>query len=115
MRSLLALFALLAGTVPALAGATPETVKQRIEKAYPVQVLRVDPTEVDGRPALAVRVMNKASGQNGGFGVTTLVVDAETGELVPAFRHRVSGYTLPDQVSGDPRQVNVPERGSTWR
>ena len=104
----------IAGT--AQAGVTPDEVKQRLEKAYPVQVLKVEPTEIDGRPGFAVRVMSKDTSGNGGFGVSTLTVDAESGKLVPAFRHETSGYTLPQTVSGDPHQVNIPEHGfKTWR
>jgi hypothetical protein len=95
---------------------TPDEAKQKIEKAYGVQVLKVAPTEIDGRPAFAVRAMEKDTRTNGGFGVTTLIVDAESGQLVPAFRHQPSGYTLPETVSGDPHEVNVPEHGfKTWR
>jgi hypothetical protein len=102
--------------VPAFAQQiAPEVVKQKIEQAYPVQVLKVEAAEFGGRSALAVRVMNKASARNGDFAVTTLLVDPATGELLPAFRHQVSGYTVPDAVLGDPREVNVPPKGSTWR
>jgi hypothetical protein len=114
MRIVLALAALLAAG-PALADMTPEAVKQQIETAYPVQVLRVEPTEIDGKSAYAVRVMNRNAAENGGFAVTTLTVDPASGRLVPAFRHGVSGYSMPDAIVGDPRQVNVPEKGSTWR
>jgi hypothetical protein len=100
----------------ARADVTPDEVKQRLEKAYPVQVLKVEPTQIDGKPGFAVRVMSNDTSGNGGFGVSTLTVDAETGQLVPAFRHQTSGYILPETVSGDPRQVNVPEHGfKTWR
>jgi hypothetical protein len=114
--AILAAVLALAGVSAAQAGVTPDEVKQLLEKAYPVQVLKVAPTEVDGKPGFAVRVMSNDTSGNGGFGVSTLTVDAETGQLVPAFRHQTSGYTLPETVSGDPRQVNVPEDGSkTWR
>jgi hypothetical protein len=103
-------------TGAAQAGVTPDEVKQRLEKAYPVQVLKVTPAEIDGKQAFVVHVMSKDTRGNGGFGVSTLTVDAETGQLLPAFRHETSGYTLPDTVSGDPREVNVPEHGfKTWR
>lgn len=94
--------------------ASPEEVKQKIEKEYAVEVLKVTPAELDGRKVYDVRVMRKDGG-DGAFGVATIAVDAETGQLVPAFRHKSSGYSLPDQVAGDPRQIFVPSRGSTWR
>jgi hypothetical protein len=114
MRTFLALAALVAAG-PALADMTPDAVKQQVEKTYPVQVLRVEPTEIDGKTAYAVRVMKTSAAENGGFAVTTLIIDSASGQLVPAFRHRVSGYSMPDAIVGDPRQVNVPEKGSTWR
>lgn len=94
--------------------ASPEEVKQKIEKEYGVEVLKVTPGELDGRKVYEVRVMRKDGG-DGAFGVATVAVDAESGQLVPAFRHKSSGYALPDQIAGDPRQIFVPSRGSTWR
>ena len=94
--------------------ASPDEVKQKIEKAYGVQVLKVSPADLNGKKIYDVRVMRKDGG-NGAFGVTTLAVDAETGNLVPAFRHKASGYTMPDEISGDPRQIFVPATGATWK
>lgn len=98
----------------AACAASPEEVKQRIEKEYGVEVLKVTPADLDGKKVYDIRVMRKDGG-NGAFGVSTIAVDAESGKLVPAFRHKPSGYALPDQVAGDPRQIFVPSRGSTWR
>jgi hypothetical protein len=100
---------------PARAAVTPDQIKKEIEKAYPVVVLHVEPTKVDGKSAYAVRVMKKSILENGGFGVTTLNVDPDTGKLIPAFRRGESGYTIPKPVAGEPHQVNVPRQGSTWR
>ena len=112
MKPLLAAALLLvAGTAQA---ASPDEVKKKIEGAYRVQVLKVEPAMIDGKKAWSVRVMRKDTA-NGAFGVSTLAVDAETGDLIPAFRHRASGYSTPAAVEGDPRQVNVPSAGSTWR
>jgi hypothetical protein len=108
--------ALLLATAGAAAAATPDEVKKQIESAYPVQVLKVQPTEIDGRQAYAVRVMNKEVTQNGGLGIATLLVDAESGRPIPAFRHEVSGYTLPADTDEEPRQIFVPREGDkTWR
>jgi hypothetical protein len=115
MRTILALAALLAAGPALAADLTPEAVKQQVEKAYPVQVLRVDPAEQEGKRIYSVRVMDKSGAGNGGFTVTTLIVDAASGRLLPVFRHGVSGYSVPDAIYGDPRQVNVPYKGSTWR
>jgi hypothetical protein len=106
--------ALLTLAAGAAAAASPEEVTQKIEKEYGVQVLKVTPADLDGKKVYDVRVMRK-NGGNGAFGVTSLAVDADSGELVPAFRHKASGYALPDQVEGNPRQIFVPTHGSTWR
>jgi hypothetical protein len=100
----------------ALAAVTSDDVKKRLESVYPVQVLGVEPTEIDGKPAFLVRVMNKAPGGNDAFAVTILAVDADTGELISAFRHRSSGYALSDDFAREPKEINVPEQGmKTWR
>jgi len=109
----LAAVALIASAAQAV---TPDEVKKRIEAALPVQVLRVQPAEIDGKPAFLVRVMNKAKGGNDAFSVTTLAVDGETGQLIPAFRHRASGYALSDSWGSEPKEILVPENGGhTWR
>jgi hypothetical protein len=98
------------------AAVTADEVKKKLESAYPVQVLRLEPGEIDGKPVFLARVMKKTLGGNDAFGVTTLAVDGETGRLIPAFRHHASGYTLPDSQGGEPKEINVPESGmTTWR
>lgn len=74
--------------------ASKEKIKAMLEQAFGVEVLRLRETEVDGRPALAATVMNRAGNSNAAFQVNTLIVDAETGALLPQFRHLSSGYTL---------------------
>lgn len=75
----------------ALAAMSADEVKTRIEKEYGVQVLKVTPVERDGAKSYAVTVMNPGGDFNTAFMVTTLEVDAETGRLVPQFRHLESG------------------------
>src|SRR5471032_1742376 len=100
----------------ARAAVTPDEIKKRLEDALPVQVLRVQQGEVDGKPAFLVRVMNKTKGGNDAFSITTLAVDGETGQLIPAFRHRASGYALPDSPGSEAKEILVPENsGNTWR
>ncbi len=100
----------------AQAALTPDEVKKQLESASPVAVLRVEPIELDGKPAFAVRVMKKTLGGNDAFIVTTLAVDRETGQLMLAFRHRASGYALSDAPTVEPKQIIVPEQGTrTWR
>ena len=43
----------------AQAAMTPDEVKKKLESAYPVQVLRVEPGEIDGKPVFLARVMKK--------------------------------------------------------
>jgi hypothetical protein len=59
--------------------------------------------------------MKKGNG-SAAFGVWTLAADRATGALVPVFNHsQANGYTIPDTLGGEPRQVNVPPTGPTWR
>ncbi len=69
---------------------------QRIAQTYPVKVLSVRKIEFDGRTAYAVTVMTNGGNFDDAFQVNTIVVDADTGEPIPVFRHRDSGYILPD-------------------
>lgn len=79
---------------PALAQAlmTTEAARGAIEQEFGVEVLRIDPAEIDGRPAFLLRVMNPEGDFNEAFQVNTLVVDRATGDLIPTFRHGPSGY-----------------------
>ncbi len=100
----------------ARAAVTPDDIKRQLESAYHVEVLRVEPIELAGKPAFTVRVMKKQSGGNDAFRVTTLAVDGETGQLISAFHHRASGYALSDAPAVEPKQIIVPEQGMrTWR
>jgi hypothetical protein len=71
---------------------TAEQVSAEIAQRYKTQVLRVTPISNDGKPAFAVRVLSPGGDYDDAFRVVTLVVDAGTGELIPQFRHRTSGY-----------------------
>lgn len=88
----------LAGAPPAFALQSPEAVKQQIEKAYPVQVLEIFEIKSDSQPAYAVVVMNSGGNYNEAFQVNTLIVDAETGQLIRQFRHHASGYEVPESA-----------------
>jgi hypothetical protein len=46
--------------------------------------------------------MNPGGNDNGAFEVSTLIVDAATGDLVPQFAHRPSGYDLPPAADRSP-------------
>jgi hypothetical protein len=48
--------------------------------------------------------------------VSSLAVDQETGDLVPAFRHNASGYELPGGLRGDKAGLRPDAmRSGTWR
>ena len=80
-----------------------DEVRQQIEQSYPVKVLRIRDMEADGRAAYAVTVMAKGGDFDDAFQVNTFIVDADTGNLIPVFRHLDSGYVLPD---GGDRDTN---------
>ncbi len=82
---------------------TENEVKSAVEKAYPVQVLQIRDIEVDGRAAYAVTVMTHGGDFDDAFQVNTFIIDADTGKLIPVFRHLDSGYVLPD---GGDRDTN---------
>jgi hypothetical protein len=84
----------LAAANPALA-LSPEAVAGAVAQRFGVTVLRVKPIERDGKPLLSVVVMNPGGNFNEAFKATILVVDPDTGELVPQFRQENSGYDLP--------------------
>src|ERR1700736_1853521 len=109
---LIALLALsgLAAT-PALA-LSPEAVAGVVAQRFGVTVLRVAPIERDGKPLYAVVVMNPGGNFNEAFKATTLVVDPDSGELVPQFRQENSGYDLP---AAPDRQPPADDGGRTIR
>ena len=84
----------LAAANPAFA-LSPEAVAGTVAQRFGVTVLRVVPIERDGKPLYSVVVMNPGGNFNEAFKATTLVVDPDSGELVPQFRQESSGYALP--------------------
>jgi len=106
MARLIATAVLLSNACLAVAGAaeplTPDKVSADIAERYHVTVLRATPTKIGDRAAYAVAVMNPGGDDNGAFKVTTLIVDAETGALVPQFVHRPAGYDLPSPSDRSP-------------
>ncbi len=96
---------LLSGWVAAAGAAealTADKVSAGIAERYHVTVLRVTPTKVDDHAAFDVVVMNPGGDDNGAFQVSTLVVDAATGALLPQFTHLPDGYTLPPASDRNP-------------
>ena len=91
-------------SAPAAAAMSNDEVKAEVEKAYGVTVLRMKEAEFSGKPALAVTVMNKGGNDNRAFQVNTLLIDPDTGRLVPVYRARPDGYQLSDILESDPNK-----------
>jgi hypothetical protein len=48
--------------------------------------------------------------------VSSLAIDRQTGDLVPSFRHRASGYDLPGGLRGDKAGLRPDAaRSRPWR
>lgn len=121
-RAALLLAALLAGggalsASAAAAELTPDEVRARIAREFGVEVLKVEPTRRDGRPAYRVTVMNPPGNFNEAFQINVLLVDAGTGDLLPAFRHRPSGRddNQASSRSADRQPDDAFRRGFSWR
>ena len=109
-------FALRPGVAAAV---TKEEAERKLAETYGVEVIakRTRAGEIDGRPVWFLTVMNPGGDSNAAFKVTTLAVDRDSGELVPAFRHLPSGYELPGVVPRDDRDGLRPDaaRSRPWR
>lgn len=81
---------------------SPDRVKDAVAQRYGVTVLKVDKVESAGKPAYDVIVMNPGGDSNGAFQVTRLMVDAETGALIPQYEIEASGYALPEDITRTP-------------
>jgi hypothetical protein len=101
----------------ARASVTSEEAAAKVAEQYAVQVLRVRAAVVDAIPVWLVTVMNPGGDRNDAFQVTTLAVDQESGNLIPAFRHGSSGYELPAAPDRDTRIEQRPDamRSGAWR
>lgn len=100
----------------AAAEVTEQEAKRQVEEAYDVEVLKVREGEIDGRAVWLVTVMLPHGDFNTAFMVSHLAIDRESGDLVPAFRHRESGYDLPGGLRGDKAGLRPDAaRSSTWR
>ncbi len=109
--------AVLALPPPAIAALSANQVKAKVAKAFGVMVVKVRPGNVDGRKVFVVTMMNPGGDFNEAFQVSTIVVDAETGKLVPGFRHRASGLDANQAPSFVPN-LHSPDTlswGFIWR
>ena len=102
---------------PVAAAVSSEAAARKVAEQYSVEVLRVRAAVLDNTPVWLVTVMKGGSNNNDAFQVTTLAVDQETGELVPAFRHGANGFSLPEGQGRGTRLEQRPEamRSGTWR
>ncbi len=103
--------------LPALAAMNADQVKAKVAKAFGVKVLKVRPGKADGRKVFVVTVMNPGGDFNEAFQVSNIVVDVETGKLVPGFRHRASGIAANQAPSFVPN-LHSPDTlswGFIWR
>ena len=100
----------------AVAQVSDQEAKRQVEESYDVEVLRVREGEIDGRGVWLVTVMLPPGDFNSAFMVSSLAIDRETGDLVPSFRHRESGYDLPGGLRGDKDGLRPDAvRSRAWR
>jgi hypothetical protein len=90
---------------------------QQIAERFAVEVLDVKSGEIDGQAVWLVTVMKQGGNRNDAFQVTRLALDRDSGALLPAFRHRASGYDLPERPVQGERGDLRPDamRSGTWR
>ncbi len=96
---------------------TAPQASRQFAATYGVQVLKVRTTKIDGKRVHVLTVMNPKGDFNEAFQVTTVAVDAKTGNLIAGFRHRRSGYDANQAPSFDPN-LNSPDSlswGFLWR
>jgi hypothetical protein len=72
--------------LPGAAAMTADQIKKQIETSSGGKVLKIVPREVGTLKAYAVTIMNPGGNSNSAFQIYTVIVDAETGTLVPEFR-----------------------------
>lgn len=108
----LAVVVIAAGIPTPAAAISSEEAARKIAEQYSVKVLRVRAAVLGNTPVWLVTVMKAGGNTNDAFQVTILAVDQESGELVPEFRHGVSGYRYPD---GQVRRTRVEQRPEAMR
>ncbi len=91
-------------STPALSAVSQSEAARMVTQTFDVEVLRVRSGQVGDRAVWLITVMNPGGDFNAAFQVNTLAVDKGSGELVPAFRHRSSGYDLPAAGPGSERR-----------
>ena len=100
----------------AKAAMTQSQITAAIEKSYDVRVLKIYADKENGKSVFRVKVMYNGGDWNTAFQVNTIVIDAETGERVPQFKHQSSGRSLPGNYDSKPnRQSPDALRRHIWR
>ena len=100
-RKRLATVSLIAGVLilgmaaMAEAAMSEKEIAGNVEKAFGVQVLRVEPMTKNSVNKFAVTVMSPAGNRNSAYQVNTIAVDPATGNLVIQWGHGPSGHYLP--------------------
>ncbi len=101
------------------AAVSQQEAERKVAEDFGVEVLtkRTRAGEVGGRAVWFLTVMTPGGTTNDAFQVNTLAVDRETGDLVPAFRHKPSGYELPGASSLDDQSGVRPDMSGSlpWR
>lgn len=88
--------AVLASTVaPLRAEMNAEEVTRRLQDAYGILVLKVQEIADRGGAAFAVTMMNPPGDFNEAYQVNTVVVDRQTGALIPQTRESINGGVDP--------------------
>ena len=107
----------LQGPALAITQITQEEAAKFVNETFAVRVLKVREGDFEGQAVWLVTVMKDGGERNDAFQVTTLAVDRETGQLVPAFRHLASGYLLPGIDSKENKTGLRPDaaRSRAWR
>jgi hypothetical protein len=72
---------------------SPADLAAGIEQSRDVKVLKLKETQVDGRTAYIVSIMNLGTDSNAAFQVEQILVDAETGAPIPTYRHGPTGWS----------------------
>ncbi len=104
-------------TIGRAAALSEADAARQVEADYGVEVLKVRAGERDGTAVWLVTFMVPGGDSNAAFQVQTLALEQATGDLVPSFRHRRSGYDLPPPGSGGAKSEARPDaaRSRTWR
>jgi len=94
LAGLAAVVFIVASPLPGMAAMSTDAISAKIATEFGVEVLRVrSAIGPDGQDIYRVTVMNPGGTRNNAFAVTTLEVDALSGDLVPQYRHTPNGMT----------------------